>query len=93
MLLTLKRRNMTVCSVECPFRDDSLNKHTRNNHDEQKGLMCEKSFSQLSNLKSHTISHTRERGYACLLCEKSFLLSSHLKRHKNNHANQTVTMA
>ena len=43
--------------------------------------VCEKRFTQASNLKRHMRIHTNERPYECDVCEKRFTTSSNLQRH------------
>ena len=51
-------------------------------------MLCEKIFSQSSELKLHKLSHIGEKSFKCMLCEKEFSQSSHLKRHKLSHTGE-----
>ena len=42
-------------------------------------------FVRNYNLKSHQVSHTNERPYACEICKKRFKRSSCLKIHQTTH--------
>jgi len=43
---------------------------------------CEKSFKQMKNLKSHSVSHSEEKPFACEMCGRPFKRLSDLKKHK-----------
>ncbi|ODQ47695.1 hypothetical protein PICMEDRAFT_22354, partial [Pichia membranifaciens NRRL Y-2026] len=46
--------------------------------------LCGKTFNNNSKLKSHTLTHTDERSYACDApgCDKAFARRSDLRRHQ-----------
>ena len=45
-------------------------------------------FSQLGHLKTHKLSHTGEKEFACTQCDKVFSQLGHLMRHKLTHTGE-----
>lgn len=48
-------------------------------------MVCNKAFSQSTNLRQHMRIHTGERPYMCGECGRSFTHSSNLALHRNSH--------
>ncbi len=46
---------------------------------------CEKTFRFKSDMKRHTIIHTKDRPYFCSTCKKNFKRPDALKNHKQTH--------
>ncbi|XP_026470196.1 zinc finger protein 22-like, partial [Ctenocephalides felis] len=44
--------------------------------------ICNQTFRQKANMKSHMTTHTKERPFKCDTCNKEFSQSNNLKRHK-----------
>ncbi len=50
--------------------------------------VCNKSFTQHSNMIQHKHLHTGEKPYKCDVCNKSFAWHSNLTRHKRLHSGE-----
>ena len=45
----------------------------------------DKRFSEGSNLRRHTVTHTGEKPFTCHVCNQGFIDSGDLKRHMRTH--------
>ncbi|KAH9635187.1 hypothetical protein HF086_009527 [Spodoptera exigua] len=77
--------NCEVCQSVFPSRR-ALTMHTNKFHTEKTQCeICKKSFSCVTTLKKHMISHTGERNYVCSLCQKAYRHQKSLKQHMRCH--------
>ncbi|KAG7242198.1 hypothetical protein INR49_024244, partial [Caranx melampygus] len=50
--------------------------------------VCDRHFTNSSELMAHQKSHTEKKPFKCPLCDQAFIKSSELTRHKKNHFGQ-----
>lgn len=71
----------------------NYNRHV-NSHDEnkkQKCSFCDKTFHQLSNLKSHMTVHIKSEPVECNICNKTFRNPKALNYHKKSHSDNKLS--
>ncbi|CAK1587532.1 unnamed protein product [Parnassius mnemosyne] len=76
-----------VCKSIFPSRR-ALTMHTNKFHTKKTQCnICNKSFSCITTLKKHMVSHTGERNFVCRICQKSYRHQKSLKHHLQIHVN------
>ena len=75
-------------TLSCDVSERIGNVHYQSAEKSYKCDMCDKSFSQPSDLTTHTRTHTGEKPYKCDMCDKSFSRSSDLTNHKRTHTGE-----
>lgn len=74
-----------ICKSVFPSRR-ALTMHTNKFHTQKTQCgVCKKSFSCVTTLKKHMVSHTGERNYVCALCQKAYRHQKSLKQHMRTH--------
>ncbi|XP_063836964.1 zinc finger protein 26-like isoform X12 [Ostrinia nubilalis] len=74
-----------VCKSIFPSRR-TLTMHTNKYHTQKTQCeICKKSFSCVTSLKKHMVSHTEERNFVCALCQKAYRHQKSLKLHMRSH--------
>lgn len=73
------------CKSVFPSRR-ALTMHTNKFHSQKTQCeVCRKSFSCVTTLKKHMVSHTGERNFSCTFCHKAYRHQKSLKQHLNTH--------
>ena len=81
--MMISRQIIRYKKKKTTFKKGTKRKRTQHECD-----VCEKRFTQASNLKRHMRIHTNERPYECDVCEKAFRESGHLKTHMRIHTKE-----
>ena len=49
-------------------------------------MICYKTFTYKTNLKTHRMTHNKEKPYQCTVCGRAFVCKPYLKMHMKTHA-------
>lgn len=64
----------------------ALTAHTNKFHtDKTKCRLCSKSFTSVTSLKMHVVSHSGERNHACSICDKKYRYKKSVRDHMRSH--------
>ncbi len=79
----------TECKETFPNMTDFAKHTLLHTSPDMKCLICDKSFDNFRNLKSHLARHSNYHSFTCVHCETRFKHKTHLKRHiRNFHPDQ-----